>query len=145
MSCSSDIVLKDQDDGNLVIVDPTLGSEDEDDALMIDCSDEEEGEEDGYDPLSLVSVGLDEDEEDMEEEEEDFPMEDKNNKASCTFCSESFSNRKLLNNHILSVHQKACSVACQYCGQVLSDADSYKRHLNNVHQVSLLTSSMFPS
>ena len=65
MSCSSDIVLKDRDDGNLVIVDPTLGSEDEDDALMIDCSDEEEGEEDGYDPLSLVSVGLDEDEEDF--------------------------------------------------------------------------------
>merc|ERR1719192_2228661 len=55
----------------------------------------------------------------------------------CTFCSESFSNRKLLNNHILTVHQKSCSVACQYCGRGLSDADSYKRHLNNVHQVNI--------
>lgn len=141
MNSVSNTVLKAPDDGNLVLVDPTvdLGSEDEEDALMIDCSDEEEEEEDedGYDPLSLVSVGLDEDEDDMEEDEDDLSFEEKNNEASCTFCSESFSNRKLLNNHILSVHQKACSVACQYCGRVLSDADSYKRHLNNVHQVNI--------
>ena len=141
MNSVSNTVLKAPDDGNLVLVDPTvdLGSEDEDDALMIDCSDEEDDEDDenGYDPLSLVSVGLDEDEDDMEEDEDDLSFEEKNNEASCTFCSEAFSNRKLLNNHILSVHQKACSVACQYCGRVLSDAESYKRHLNNVHQVSL--------
>merc|ERR1711934_512113 len=79
----------------------------------------------------------DEDEDDMEEDEDDLSFEEKNNEASCTFCSEAFSNRKLLNNHILSVHQKACSVACQYCGRVLSDAESYKRHLNNVHQVNI--------
>ena len=136
----SNTVPKAPDDGNLILVDPTvdLGSEDEEDALMIDCSDEEDDadDENGYDPLSLVSVGLDEDEDDMEEDEDDLSFEEKNNEASCTFCSESFSNRKLLNNHILSVHQKACSVACQYCGRVLSDAESYKRHLNNVHQVS---------
>ena len=64
----SNTVPKAPDDANLVLVDPTvdLGSEDEEDALMIDCSDEEEDEdENGYDPLSLVSVGLDEDEDDM--------------------------------------------------------------------------------
>ena len=136
----SNTALRALDDDNVVLVDPTvdLGSEDEEDALMIDCSDEEEDEdeENGYDPLSLVSVGLDEDEDDMEEDEDEISFEEKNNEASCTFCSESFPNRKLLNNHILSVHQKSCSVACQYCGRVLSDADSYKRHLNNVHQVS---------
>ena len=141
MTSVSNTVPKAPDDANLVLVDPTvdLGSEDEEDALMIDCSDEEDDEDDenGYDPLSLVSVGLDEDEDDMEEDEDDLSFEEKNNDGSCTFCSESFSNRKLLNNHILSVHQKACSVACQYCGRVLSDAESYKRHLNNVHQVSL--------
>ena len=141
MNSVSNTVPKAPDDGNLILVDPTvdLGSGDEEDALMIDCSDEEDDadDENGYDPLSLVSVGLDEDEDDMEEDEDDLSFEEKNNEASCTFCSESFSNRKLLNNHILSVHQKACSVACQYCGRVLSDAESYKRHLNNVHQVSL--------
>ena len=141
MNSVSNTVPKAPDDGNLILVDPTvdLGSEDEEDALMIDCSDEEDDadDENGYDPLSLVSVGLDEDEDDMEEDEDDLSFEEKNNDGSCTFCSESFSNRKLLNNHILSVHQKACSVACQYCGRVLSDAESYKRHLNNVHQVSL--------
>ena len=145
MNSVSNTVPKAPDDANLVLVDPTvdLGSEDEEDTLMIDCSDEEEDEdENGYDPLSLVSVGLDEDEDDMEEDEDDLSFEEKNNQSSCTFCSESFSNRKLLNNHILSVHQKACSVACQYCGRVLSDAESYKRHLNNVHQVSLSDKDM---
>lgn len=138
-------VEEDYNDG-VVMVDPTdleMGSDEDgqDDELMIDCeyddiqeiSNEQSEDGEGYDPLSLVSVGLDEeDDDDMEEEGLSF---ENGQEQKCTFCSKGFSNRKQLNRHIKSVHQKACSVACQYCGRVLSDADSYKRHLNNVHQV----------
>ena len=123
----------------LLEVDPSpldLEDSEDEDQLMIDC---DEDTEDGYDPLSLVSVGLDEDEEDMDDEEEDddddLTIEEKNVEQCCTFCSDTFANRKLLNLHILSEHQKSCSVACQYCGRVLSDGDSYRRHLDLVHQV----------
>lgn len=125
---------------DVVLVDPhglDLASEDED-QLMIDCE-EEEDDEDGYDPLSLVSVGLGEDEDDdMDEEDYDelSPEAYSNHNNNCTFCNETFTNRRLLNSHILTAHQKDCSVACQYCGQVLSDGDTYRRHLSNVHQVS---------
>ena len=89
----------------------------------------------GCNPLSLVSVGLDEeDDNDMKDEGLSF---DNGQEQICTFCSKGFSNRKQLNRHIKSVHQKSCSVAYQYCGRVLSDADSYKRHLNNVHQIKI--------
>ena len=138
-------VEEDYNDG-VVMVDPTdleMGSDEDgqDDELMIDCeyddiqeiSNEQSEDGEGYDPLSLVSVGLDEeDDDDMEEEGLSF---ENGQEQKCAFCSKGFSNRKQLNRHIKSVHQKACSVACQYCGRVLSDADSYKRHLNNVHQV----------
>jgi len=145
-------VLDDDYDDGVVMVDPTdleMGSdgEAEDDELMIDCEYDdvqempnqfsEDGE--GYDPLSLVSVGLDEeddDDDDEDEEDEEVSIED-DQEQNCNFCSKTFSNRKQLNRHIKSVHQKACSVACQYCGRVLSDADSYKRHLNNVHQIKI--------
>ena len=103
---------------------------------MIDCEEDLDDEEDGYDPLSLVSVGLDEDDEDMDEDEDDFSVEESYSVQNCTFCSESFASRKLLNSHILSKHEKDCSVACQYCGQVLSDADSCRRHLDTGHQVT---------
>ena len=140
-------VEDDYNDG-VVMVDPTdleMGSDEDeqDDELMIDCeyddiqeiSNEPSEDGEGYDPLSLVSVGLDEEDDDDDIEDEDLSFEDEQ-EQKCTFCSKTFSNRKQLNRHIKSVHQKACSVACQYCGRVLSDADSYKRHLNNVHQVS---------
>jgi len=140
-------VEEDYNDG-VVMVDPTdleMGSDEDgqDDELMIDCeyddiqeiSNEQSEDGEGYDPLSLVSVGLDEeDDDDMEEEGLSF---NNGQEQKCTFCSKGFSNRKQLNRHIKSVHQKACSVACQYCGRVLSDADSYKRHLNNVHQIKI--------
>jgi len=140
-------VEEDYNDG-VVMVDPTdleMGSDEDgqDDELMIDCeyddiqeiSNEQSEDGEGYDPLSLVSVGLDEeDDDDMEEEGLSF---ENGQEQKCTFCSKGFSNRKQLNRHIKSVHQKACSVACQYCGRVLSDADSYKRHLNNVHQIKI--------
>ena len=78
----------------------------------------------GCNPLSLVSVGLDEeDDNDMKDEGLSF---DNGQEQNCTFCSKAFLNRKQLNRHIKSVHQKFCSVAYQYCGRVLSDADSYK-------------------
>ena len=51
---------------------------------------------------------------------------DNGQEQNCTFCSKDFSNKKQLNRHIESVHQKFCSVAYQYCGRALSDADSYK-------------------
>ena len=137
----------DYNDG-VVMVDPTdleMGSdEDEDvDELMIDCeyednqdkNNEQNEDQDGYDPLSLVSVGLDEEDEDDEMEDEEANNDD-DQEQKCSFCSKSFTNKKQMNRHIKSVHQKACSVACQHCGRVLSDADSYKRHLNNVHQVN---------
>ena len=162
MSELKDALLEDggvaDDDYNdgVVMVDPTdveMGSDEdgEDDELMIDCEyddvqeisnehsedgeGEEEGEGEGYDPLSLVSVGLDEEDDDDDMEDEEVSIED-DQEQKCSFCSKSFSNRKQMNRHIKSVHQKACSVACQYCGRVLSDSDSYRRHLNNVHQVS---------
>jgi len=138
----------DYNDG-VVMVDPTdleMGSdEDEDvDELMIDCEYEEDQDknneqnedQDGYDPLSLVSVGLDEEDEDDEMEDEEANNDD-DQEQKCSFCSKSFTNKKQMNRHIKSVHQKACSVACQHCGRVLSDADSYKRHLNNVHQIKI--------
>ena len=82
--------------------------------------------------MSLVSVGLEEDEADDDDEEE--AAED-DQEQKCSFCSKDFANRKQLNRHIKSVHQKICSVACQYCGQVLSDSENYRHHLNSVHQV----------
>lgn len=163
MSELKDAVLEDggvaDDDYNdgVVMVDPTdveMGSDEdgEDDELMIDCEyddvqeisnehsedgeGEEEGEGEGYDPLSLVSVGLDEEDDDDDMEDEEVSIED-DQEQKCSFCSKSFSNRKQMNRHIKSVHQKACSVACQYCGRVLSDSDSYRRHLNNVHQIKI--------
>lgn len=139
-------VEEDYNDG-VVMVDPTdleMGSDEDgqDDELMIDCeyddiqeiSNEQSEDGEGYDPLSLVSVGLDEEDDDDMEEGLSF---ENGQEQKCTFCSKGFSNRKQLNRHIKSVHQKACSVACQYCGRVLSDADSYKRHLNNVHQIKI--------
>ena len=152
MSELKDAILDEEgDDYNdgVVMVDPTdleMGSDEdgEDDELMIDCeyddvqeiSNEQSEDGEGYDPLSLVSVGLDEEDDDDDDmEDEELSIED-DQEQTCTFCTKLFSNRKQLNRHIKSVHQKACSVACQYCGRVLSDADSYKRHLNNVHQVS---------
>jgi len=125
-----------EEEEGLVLHNSTLDvASGDEDALMIDCEEDFDDDEDGYDPLSLVSVGLDEDDEDMDEDEDDFSIEESYSVQSCTFCSESFASRKLLNSHILSEHEKACSVACQYCGQVLSDGDSYRRHLDTVHQV----------
>ena len=132
----------DYNDG-VIMVDPTdleMGSDDDadEDELMIDCDYENEEEfsneqnEDAYDPMSLVSVGLEEDEED-----EEVITEEDDREQKCSFCSKTFSNRKRLNRHIKSTHQKDCSAACQYCGRVLSDAESYKRHLNNVHQIKI--------
>merc|ERR1719285_785151 len=97
---------------------------------MIDCEDELDDTGDGYDPLSLVSVGLD-------DEDDEMSLETKNDVHNCSYCTELFTNRKELNSHIKSQHQKACSVACQYCGRVLNDAETYRRHLNNVHQVKI--------
>lgn len=91
-------------------------------------------ETESYDPLSLVSVGLLDDE---DEEYDDDIAAQTDLTATCTFCQKSFTERKHLTRHIKSVHQKACSVACQYCGRVLSDQDSYKRHINTVHKVKV--------
>ena len=144
-----EVVDDDYNDG-VVMVDPTdiemcSDPDEEDDELTIDCeyddvqeiSNENSEDGEGYDPLSLVSVGLEEEEDDDDDdlEDEEVSIED-DQEQKCSFCAKTFSNRKQLNRHIKSVHQKACSVACQYCGRVLSDADSYKRHLNNVHQVN---------
>ena len=102
--------MSDSDDYNesVVMVDPNdieIPSEPEDDELTIDC--DYEINKDDYDPMSLVSVGLEDDEDEEEEDEVENVVEP----------------------------SKGC-VACQYCGRVLSDADSYRRHLNNVHQVT---------
>merc|ERR1719322_1572270 len=93
-----------------------------------------------YDPMSLVSVGLEEDDDDEEEE----TIIDTSNKEICEFCQESFEDKKKLSKHIKSVHPKSCQIACQYCGRVLSDAESYRRHLNNMHQISLPSSPLPP-
>ena len=126
---------------SVVMVDPTdieMASDDDDDpdtSLTIDCD-----YDDSYDPMSLVSVGLDEE----EEEEEGVPEETDDN-GQCDLCSESFSDKKQLAKHIKAVHPKSCCVACQYCGRVLSDHDNYRRHLNNMHNIKLPTSPLPPA
>ena len=131
--------MSDSDDYNesVVMVDPNdieIPSEPEDDELTIDC--DYEINKDGYDPMSLVSVGLEDD--DDEEEDDEDRVEDmaEPSEEVCSFCAQTFSSKKELTVHIKTAHPKSCCVACQYCGRVLSDADSYRRHLNNVHQVT---------
>ena len=130
--------MSDNDDYNesVVMVDPndieipSDQDEPDDDELTIDC--DFELNRDGYDPMSLVSVGLEDD-----EDEEDEVTDVGESEEACTFCPLKFESKKSLSVHIKTEHSKSCCVACQYCGRVLSDADSYRRHLNNVHQVSL--------
>ena len=124
---------------SVVMVDPNdieMASDDDDDdpdtSLTIDCD-----YDDSYDPMSLVSVGLDE-----EEEEEDVAEETQGGSGQCDICSETFSDRRQLAKHIKTVHPKSCCVACQYCGRVLSDAENYRRHLNNMHKIKLPSSPL---
>ena len=132
---------------SVVMVDPNdieMASDDDDDddgnhELTIDC-DDADLEKEEYDPMSLVSVGLDEDDDDEEEE----VINNQNIKENCDFCPESFEDKKQLGKHIKSVHPKSCHVACQYCGRVLSDEENYRRHLNNMHQIVLPTSPLPP-
>ena len=135
---------------SVVMVDPNdieMASDEDDetaDELTIDCDYDNDNENDQseemYDPMSLVSVGLEEDDDDDEEE----TIIDTSGKEICEFCQESFDDKKKLSKHIKSAHPKSCQIACQYCGRVLSDAESYRRHLNNMHQISLPSSPLPP-
>ena len=135
--------MSDSDDYNesVVMVDPNdieipsdHEPDEEEEELTIDC--DYEINKDGYDPMSLVSVGLEDDDDDEDEEDEVTGSEAvETGEDVCSFCPEKFSNKKDLAVHIKTDHPKSCCVACQYCGRVLSDPDSYRRHLNNVHQV----------
>ena len=107
-------------DASVVMVDPNeivMPSDEEpeiEDQLTIDMDDDD----DSYDPMSLVSVGLGEE----EDEEHEDSVEDTDRQTS-----------------------NASSVACQYCGRVLSDEDAYRRHLNNMHQIQLPSSPLPPA
>lgn len=141
---SSKLIAVDMDD---IVGDPP----EEDNQLMMDfeddnnstitsldknCDSESEG---AYDPLCLVSVGLDDDEdvdEDEDEEELSFDREQINDiNSNCPFCTKLFTNRQQLNSHIKTVHQKSCSVTCQFCGRILSDDHSYRKHVATVHKI----------
>ena len=108
--------MSDNEDYNesVVMVDPSDiqipsdQDEPDDDELTIDC--DYEINKDDYDPMSLVSVGLEDDDEEEDEDESEMTN---------------------------VVETKRGCVACQYCGRVLSDQESYRRHLNNVHQISV--------
>ena len=110
--------MSDSDDYNesVVMVDPNdieipSDHEPDEDELTIDC--DYEIDKDGYDPMSLVSVGLEDDDDDDEEDE------------------------LTGGEAVETVETGPDCVACQYCGRVLSDQESYRRHLHNVHQVRL--------
>ena len=139
---SSELMMVDMED---IDRSEYLADEDENE-LMIDCEDDDnstsvpvertisDNSDNGYDPLSLVSVGLDDDD-DVDDEELSFDEEISNEvNTKCPFCSRLFSNRQLLNRHIRTVHQKSCSVTCQFCGRILNDEDSYRRHVASVHK-----------
>jgi len=122
----------------------------EDNELMIDCEDDNDSlairaldrncdsESDGaYDPLCLVSVGLDDDE-DVDEDEEELSFDGEqidDINSNCPFCTKLFTNRQQLNRHIRTVHQKSCSVTCQFCGIILSDDQAYRKHVATVHKI----------
>lgn len=103
-------------------------------SLDKNCDSESEG---AYDPLCLVSVGLDDDEDvDEDEEELSFDGEQINDiNSKCPFCTKLFTNRQQLNRHIRTVHQKSCSVTCQFCGRILIDDHSYRKHVATVHKI----------
>ena len=93
--------MSDSDDYNesVVMVDPNdieIPSEPEDDELTIDC--DYEINKDGYDPMSLVSVGLEDDDEDEEDDEMENVAESSD--EVCSFCSQTFSSKKELTAHI---------------------------------------------
>ena len=123
---------------SVVMVDPNdielESDEDEgEDELTIDC-------DTGYDPMSLVSVGLEED------EEEDEEMEDGEGEAvsaagpaaeKCDICDKVCESRSGLAKHMRATHPSSCCVACEHCGRVLADQDTYTRHLNNMHNIQV--------
>ena len=128
---------------SVVMVDPNdieLESDEDgaEDELTIDC-------DTGYDPMSLVSVGLEED------EEEDEEMEDGEEAVSaagpaaekCDICDKVCESRSGLAKHMRATHPGSCCVACEYCGRVLADQDTYTRHLNNMHHIQVYTHTRY--
>ena len=122
---------------SVVMVDPTdiqAAPSDEEDELTID---------EGEDPMSFLSVGMDEDIED-EEEEEDEELEvgaTKTQRRSslgqsmkkCPDCAEQFSTKTSLNIHRLKVHVAGLkNLPCPQCHLEVPDLTQHMRKMHNV-------------
>ena len=94
---------------------------DPEDKLIIDC--DYEINKDAIDPMSLVSVYLASDEDEQDTEKVAESSED-----VCSFCYQTFSSSKELNDHIIYEH----CVVCQFCGWIFRDVESYMEHIKNV-------------
>ena len=122
---------------SVVMVDPTdlqLAPSDEEDELTID---------EGQDPMSFLSVGMDEDDEDDEDEEIEAgdanitqrrqSLGQTQTLKQCPDCEEKFSTKTSLNIHRLKVHVAGLkNLPCPQCHQEVPDLTLHMRKEHNV-------------
>ena len=113
----------DEDENELII------DEDENE-LIVDYT--------GLDPMSLVSVSLEEDEIEGGQEEEEASNAD-HVVEKCNICNKKCRSRSGLTRHMMAIHPVGCPVMCEYCGHVLDDQDTYARHLSEWHHIQVYT------